>query len=536
MKEKEIFSTDYTKTEIKPQSKKSYKNPEQKRLKKYKTFKEINLSTTSTSIYCCKGDTSKNIVSIFGSNEALIFDVMTSTEISKFNNISSDKISTGIIRNDGKLILTGDETGKLFIHEIITKNQIRKYSSHNLSITSIDIDSSLVKFITSSRDCSFKYFDMINEKPIKDYKKCHNDSIMSNKFFEDNLILTGSHDKTIKLWDLRSNLLSPEIIFDNSNKICDDICIINDNYFTATGDNNIILFDIRKNEKINFVNPINNTINKISKAKNNTRLFCLSPGETFITVLDISDLSLRPLFNINLKEKIYSFDIEENLEYYVIGFDGGKNVIRTKPIGTLSKSEEEKLEKQKKEKAEEDEDEQLKLLDPSKYSEKPVVKNYRYFFRGQYNNNMDDEELFLDKKQKIKLSESDKYIKKFQYQKALNTAIEKDDEIVFSIIDELVDRNTLKLALFNEDQNSLINILKLIKKKIHNPNKMNQIIYLMDIINKFYGVFKGKNEEINNLFNEIEKEINDEINFEKDMIKLDSDINAIIQTYENFNS
>jgi WD40 repeat protein len=202
---------------------------------------------------------------------------------------------------------------------------------------------------------------MINEKPIKDYKKSHNDSIMVNKFFEDNLILTGSHDKTIKLWDLRSNLFSPDIIFDNSDKICDDICIINDSYFCSTGDNNIELFDIRKNEKINFVNPIKNSITKITKAKNNTRLFCLSPGETFITVLDISDLSLRPLFNINLKEKIYSFDIEENLEYYVIGFDGGKNVIRTKPIGTLSKSEEEKLEKQKKEKAEEDEDEQLKL-------------------------------------------------------------------------------------------------------------------------------------------------------------------------------
>ena len=536
MKEKEVFSTNYTKTEIKPQSKKSYKNPEQKHLKKYKTLKEINFSTTATSIYCCKGDSSKNIVSIFGLNEALIFDVMTSTEISKFNTISSDKISTGIIRNDGKLILTGDETGKLFIHEIITKNQIRKYSSHNLSINSIDIDSSLVKFISASSDCSFKYFDMINEKPIKDFKKCHNDSIMSNKFFEDNLILTGSHDKTIKLWDLRSNLFSPEIIFDNSDKICDDICVINDNYFCATGDNNIMLFDIRKNEKVNFVNPIKNTITKISKAKNNTRLFCLSPGETFITCLDISDLSLRPLFNINLKEKIYSFDIEENLEYFVLGLDGGKNVIRTKPVGTLSKVEEEQLEKIKKEKAEEDEDEQFKLLDPSKYSEKPILKNYRYFFRGQYNKAMDEDELFIDKQPKIKLNESDKYIKKFQYQKALNSAVEKDDEIIFSIIDELVDRNTLKLALFNEDQNSLINILKLIKKKIHNPNKMNQIIYLMEIINKFYGVFKGKNEEINNLFNEIENEINEEIKFEKDMIKIDSDIDAIIQTYENINS
>lgn len=533
MKEKEIFNTNYTKTEIKPQSKKTYKNPEQKRLKKYKTLKEINFSTTANTVYCCKGESTKNIVSIFGSNETLIFDVLTSTEVSKFNNISSEQITTGMIREDGKLLLTGDESGKLFIHEIITKNQIRKYSSHNLAITSIDIDSSLVKYISSSRDCSFKYFDMVSEKPIKDYKKSHNDSIMINKFFEDNLILTGSHDKTIKLWDLRSNLFSPEIIFDNSDKICDDICIINDNYFCVTGDNNIILFDIRKKEKINFVNPIKNTITKISKAKNNTRLFCLSPGETFITVLDISDLSLRPLFNVNLKEKIYAFDVEENLDYFVVGFDGGKNVIKTKPVGTLTKIEEEQLEKQKKEQVEDDEDEQLKLLDPSKYSEKPILKNYRYFFRGQYNKSMDEEELFLDKKQKIKLNESDKYIKKFQYQKALNSAVQKDDEIVFSIIDELLDRNTLKLALFNEDQNNLINILKLVKKKIHNPSKVNQIIYLMEILNKFYGVFKGKNEEINNLFNEIEKEINEEIQFEKDIIKLDMDINAIIQTYEN---
>ena len=534
MKEKEIFSTKYTKTEIKPTSKKSYKNPEQKHFKKYKSSKEIIFPSTTVNICCCKGE-SKSLVSIFGSNEISIYDALTDTEISKFNNVISDKISTGIIRSDGKLILTGDDSGKILIHEIVTKNLIRKYSAHNLSVSSIDIDSSLVKFISSSRDCSFKYFDMINEKPIKDYKKSHNDSIMVNKFFDQNLILTGSHDKTIKLWDLRNNLLSPELIFNNSDKICDDLEIINDNYFCATGDNNIILYDIRKTNQINFVNPVKNTISKITKAKNNTRLFLLSPGETFITVLDISDLSLRPLFNINLKEKVYAFDIDENLEYFVVGYDGGKNIVRTKPIGTISKADAEEIEKQNLIKMQEDEDEQLKLLDPKKYSEKPIVKNYRYFFRGQYKKNLEEDDLFVDKKPKIKLSEADKYIKKFQYQKAFNSAVKKDDEIVFSIIDELVDRNTLKLALFNEDQNSLINILKLIKGKIHNPSKMNQIIYLMEIINKFYGVFKGKNEEINNLFNEIEKEINEEIQFEKELIQLNSDIDAAIQTYQNIN-
>ena len=183
----------------------------------------------------------------------------------------------------------------------------------------------------------------------------------------------------------------------------------------------------------------------------------------------------------------------------------------------------------------EDEDEQLKLLDPNKYSEKPIVKNYRYFFRGQYKKNLEEDDLFLQKQPKIRLSESDKFIKKFQYQKALNSAVKKGDEIVYSVIDELVDRNTLKLALFNEDQNSLINILKLIKGKLHNPSKLNQIIYLIDLINKYYGVFKGKNKEINDLFNEIEKEINNEINFEKEMIGLNFDIDAIIQAYQNIN-
>ena len=39
---------------------------------------------------------------------------------------------------------------------------------------------------------------------------------MVNKFFDQNMVLTGGHDKILKLWDLRSSLPSPELIFDNS--------------------------------------------------------------------------------------------------------------------------------------------------------------------------------------------------------------------------------------------------------------------------------------------------------------------------------
>ena len=40
---------------------------------------------------------------------------------------------------------------------------------------------------------------MINEKLIKEYKKCHKDSILVNKYFYHNIILTSSHDKALKL-------------------------------------------------------------------------------------------------------------------------------------------------------------------------------------------------------------------------------------------------------------------------------------------------------------------------------------------------
>ena len=534
MEEKEIFSTKYNKISIKPQSKKSYKNPEQKHLKKYKTIKEIKFSTTSVDISICNGTSSQNLLSIFGQNEINIYDTQTNTEISKFKFLS--QITSGIFRNDGKVILVGDETGKIFIHEIITKNLIRKYNAHTLGINSIDIDTSLVKFVSASKDCSFKYFDMINEKPIKEYKKSHLDSVTVSKFFTNDNILTGSHDKTIKLWDMRTGLKTPEIIFDNSNKICDDIIQLNENYFFATADNTVILYDIRKdNENLNYVNPVKNTITKLILAKDNTRLFLLTPGENFITTLDISDLSMRSLYNIYLKEKIFAFDIQKNLEFFVVGFEGGNNVIRTKPIGTLSNLEKEDLEKKNLIKMEEDEDEQLKLLDPSKYSVKPIVKNYKYFFRGQYKKNLDESDLYINKETKIKLSEIDKHLKKFQYQKALNTAVNNDNQMIFSVIDELVDRNTLKLALLNEDKKALENLLKFVKNKIHNNSNMNQILYLLDLIYQYYGVFKEKDKDIKKLFDDIENEINDEINFEKKLIQTNSEIEAIVQTYQFLN-
>lgn len=54
---------------------------------------------------------------------------------------------------------------------------------------------------------------------------------------------------------------------------------------------------------------------------------------------------------------------------------------------------------------------------------------------------------------KKKLDDYDKYLKKFEYHNALDSALQKNNtEIIVSVIEELIDRNALKLALLNRNE------------------------------------------------------------------------------------
>ena len=369
---------------------------------------------------------------------------------------------------------------------------------------------------------------MSYKKSILDYIKSHNDYIRSTKFFNDDLILSGGYDKVIKLWDLRQENKSCSLIFNNNN-ICEDICILNSNYFISTSDNGLILFDIRNNQQLNYSIPVQSSISKIISVKNNQRLFILSGNESFIKVVDISDLSMRSLYSLNFKNKITAFDISNDMNHYSICFDDGQNLIKSKNI----KEEIDETKALNYNQEEED----LKLLDPSKYSEKSIVKNYKYFNRGQYTKNLNKEnDIFIEKGKKKNLQKYDKYIKKFQYRKALDNVIEsKHVENILGVFEELIDRNVLKLALLKRSEEEVEIILEFILWKIREPKAMNILLYVFDLMVNYYILFSNKNEKINNLFNQIEEEINNEYQFEKDLLEIKDEIQTITQVYNTLN-
>ena len=107
---------------------------------------------------------------------------------------------------------------------------------------------------------------MSSKKSLLNYSKAHNDYIRTSKFLTDNLILTGGYDKVIKLWDIREDNKSTSLIFNNNN-ICEDICVLDSDYFISTSDNGLILFDVRNGQQLNYLTPVQSSINKIISAK-----------------------------------------------------------------------------------------------------------------------------------------------------------------------------------------------------------------------------------------------------------------------------
>ena len=118
---------------------------------------------------------------------------------------------------------------------------------------------------------------------------------------------------------------------------------------------------------------------------------------------------------------------------------------------------------------ESDQDDEAKMImNALQPNFKSKAKNYKYFYRGQYSVVPDTEDMIggiNSKKQKLQPFEHT--LKRFQYQKALTQAIDsKNPEVVIALIEELVHRNGLEIALANRSEADLVKVLEFIQWKV----------------------------------------------------------------------
>lgn len=163
------------------------------------------------------------------------------------------------------------------------------------------------------------------------------------------------------------------------------------------------------------------------------------------------------------------------------------------------------------------------------------MKNYKYFFRGQYEDNITSNDILPEKGKKKNLQEYDRYLKKFQYHNALDSALKKNNvEMIMSVLEELIDRNALKLALLNRSEEDLEQLLNFVLWKIKDPKTQNILVHVFNLIIDYYMVAFGTNDIIDELFRKIYDAIKEEIAYEQGLTEINETIESINNIYNYY--
>lgn len=157
-----------------------------------------------------------------------------------------------------------------------------------------------------------------------------------------------------------------------------------------------------------------------------------------------------------------------------------------------------------------------------------MVRNYKYFYRGQYEKNEDSEAVLTGKKRKY--NSIDEHLRQFDYKGALLASIEsRNTEIVTALIEELMDRNVLPVALKSFSEQELSLVLKWLQWKIRDFKCTK---YCCEIINHVVGMYKNAiTPSLAVQFKKTVRIVNEEIELKKKFIVIEGVMDSIENTW-----
>ena len=105
---------------------------------------------------------------------------------------------------DGKLLVTGHDSGEVRFWQTTDGKQIAIYRGHTSWVRSVVFSRDGKTLASGSHDETVKLWDTSSGKCLQTFQG-HRDSVRSVAFSSDgNILASGSNDKTIKLWDIHS--------------------------------------------------------------------------------------------------------------------------------------------------------------------------------------------------------------------------------------------------------------------------------------------------------------------------------------------
>ncbi|XP_026741341.1 U3 small nucleolar RNA-associated protein 15 homolog [Trichoplusia ni] len=402
----------------------------------------------------------------------------------------------GTFRGDGRLIVAGSEEGAVKLFDVQSKNVLRVFAGHTAPVHRTFFTKDQLKVLSYSDDKSVSMWDISTEEKIASFSE-HTDYIRAGapSPISPDIILSGSYDHTVKLYDCRSN----EVVLtvNHGSPVESTLFLPSGGIFISAGGTEIKVWDIFNGGKqLASISQHHKTVTTLRLASNNSRLMSASL-DRHVKIYDIS--TFKVVHNIDFPNAVLSMAISKHDDTLAVGMIDGIISIR------------------KREK-------------PARQSDEK--KGLFKFAPDHVNSGIIEETQQKTKKPKHKNQEPeyDKFLRKMEFSKALSTVLKtyvatRFPERTAAVIQEMLRRKVLHVAMDGLNEKDIGTLLKYFKKNLGETRFTRVII---DASNVFVDVFQTQIKSFSELnlwlYTSFMKELSEEIEVCKRVSELEGAI------------
>lgn len=435
-----------------------------------------------------------------------------------------DTARSPCFKPDGRLLVAGCDNGTVQLFDLASRSVLRMFNAHPSAVHSSLFTPDGLRVMTGCDDGIVRGWDIATSKLLftlrgsADYVRTQASSPVSRHVWA-----TGSYDRRARVYDLRTRKML--FTLDHGSQVDQVLLLPGGSRAVTLGGPDAKVWDFFAGGKL--VGHLRNHAKAVTCGSLSTdgRHVLTGGLDGEVKVHDAG--SLEMVSSMSFAGQVLSVAVAPQNVRVAVGLIDGTIDVRTQagkrnPALTLPASnigDEPVFLPQQKGALKE------RLFDGwGRGFEKQKRKDFnpgsmRYYLRGASAKPSDDRDVVVMRRKRSKLKKHDRLLQRFSYGEALDSVMVKNWHLVrtklaVSVIEELIARDGLRLALSNRIPRTLEPVLHLLFCRIADPFFSNTLCHVLDIVLDLYaGMFGNcaENEGIDAQLWKIKEKVHDEV-------------------------
>lgn len=423
----------------------------------------------------------------------------------------SDIAHSGEIRRDGRVMVAGDETGKIQVFDVNSRAILKTWEEHKQPVWTTKFSpTELTTLMSTSDDRTVRLWDLPSQESSTTFIG-HTDYVRSGSFMSGKMsstVLSGSYDGTVRLWDPRAPTRAI-MIFKHASPVEAVLPMPSGTTVLAAADNEISVLDLVAGKPLTLIKNHQKTVTSLSLASHGTRL--VSGGldghvkiyETAAWNFVAGSKYSSPVLSVN----VISSGANQDDKHLAVGLQSGVLSIRTRLTGQQKVKERERAK------------EMQALIDGTieEHDRKNSKKRGKGWEKGQRGMKFMGEgaDVIIEGNERRKKKEAvwERDLRLGQYSKALDYVMNNGQSpiTVLTLLTAFRHRSAMRAAFQGRDENTVQPILKWVSKHITDPRYVgicvDSAITLLDLYSEYAGGSPELEQSFKFLHSQVRREV-----------------------------